>query len=319
MPKNKLPTEPKFSTQTRNQVERLMSAKEARENAKQDLGISMRTLFLCGLPLKSTKELFYKRSCGLFSLGILGHPEFGGVPFGQDRLIPIWMATAFVHLGYPEDNTIHFVYMRDILRTFDLPTDGPHYQRLREGLIRFAGAQFTVSEEFINKRGRKGLHIEHLPLLRGCRLWQQDPQTPEEAKDYDAPHRITLDHEWADEIRKHPVPVDMLTVKALRTHPGALDFYQWQAWRSSFVTKAIRVPIFGPGGLLAQLGCLQGQANPEIKRRLAEWQMFIKLSWPTCPNAFSSDGRYFYVRPGRAITQSHQNRFVLRGLPGTPK
>lgn len=323
MPKSKLPPDPNtpitIPKQTRNQVERLLSAKEARENAKQDLGISMRVLFLCGLPLKSVKELYYERSCGLFSLGILGHPKYGGVPFGQDRLIPIWMATAFVHLGCPEDNTIKFVYMRDILRTFGLATDGRNYQRLRDGFIRFAGAQFTVCEEVFNKRGRKNLNIEHLPLLRGCRLWYEDPQTPEEAKDYDAPHRITLDYEWADEIRKHPVPIDLHSVKALRTHPGALDFYQWQAWRSHFAKKAIRVPIFGPGGLLAQLGCLQGQKNYDIKRQLAEWQTLIKIAWPTCPNNFSSDGRYFFVRPGQAITQSHQNRFVLRGFPGTPK
>jgi hypothetical protein len=273
---------------------------------------------LCGLPLKSIQETFYKRSCGLFSLSILGNPEYGGVPFGQDRLIPIWLATAFVHLGYPLDNTIEFVYLRDILRTFGLANDGRNYQRLREGFFRFTGSQFTVTEECINGRGRKGKESEHLPLLRKCRLWSQDPLNPAEKYD-DAPHRIILDPEWADEIRKHPVPVDLHTVKALRTHPGALDFYQWQAWRSSFVKKAIRVPIFGPGGLLAQLGCLQGQENKEIKRRLAEWQRLIKLSWPTCPNSFSTDGRYFFIRPGEAINHSQPNRFILRGFPGTPK
>lgn len=312
-------TPKKRASQSWNQVERLVTAKEAREQQKQDLGISMRVLFMCGLPLKSIKETFYKRSCGLFNLGILGHPEFGGVPFGQDRLIPIWLATAFVHLGCPENNTVEFIYMRDILRTFGLATDGRNYQRLREGLTRFAGAQFTVSEEVVNRRGKKGLHIEHLPLLRGCRLWYQDPQSPEEAKDYDAPHRITLDHEWADEIRKHPVPVDLNTVKALLTHPGALDFYQWQAWRSFFAKTTIRIPIFGPGGLMAQLGCLQGQEPREVRRRLKEWQSLIKTCWPTCPNTLSRDGELFMVRPGQAITQSHQNRFILRGLPGTPK
>jgi hypothetical protein len=278
----------KLSTQTRNKIDRLVSAKEARVEQKQDLGVSLRLLFLCGLPLKSLKETFYKRSCGLFNLSILGHPELGGIPFGQDRLIPIWMATAFVHLGCPEDNTIRFVYLRDILRTFDLPTDGPHYQRLQEGLLRFAGAQFTVSEEFTNKRGKKGLHLTHMPLLRKCRLWLQGPQTPEEAKDYETPHQITLDPDWANEIRKHPVPIDLNTVKALRTHPGALDFYQWQAWR-------------------------------EVKRRLRSWQRLIQISWPDCKNSFSKDGRCFLIRPCKAIPFSHQNRFILRGLPGTPR
>jgi hypothetical protein len=314
------PTTPKKpSSQTRNQVNRLLTARQARDEQKQDLGISLRTLFLCGLPLKSIPSHYYERSCGLFSLSIVGHPKFGGVPFGQDRLIPIWMATAFVALGCPEDNTIEFVYIRDILRTFDLPTDGPHYERLWEGLARFATAQFTLAEGCVNRRGKRGIDLQNFPLLRGCRLWRQDPSSPKEAKDYHQPHRIILDPEWADEIRKHPVPIDLTAVKALRTHPGALDFYQWQAWRSFFAKKCIRIPIFGEGGLLAQLGCLQGQEKYEIKRRIIEWQALIQFAWPTCPNSLSKDERYFVIRPGKAITQSHQNRFVLRGLPGTSK
>ena len=143
-PKNPKPPK-KLSLRTKNKIDQLLAARQAREDKRQDLGISMRFLFLCGLPLKSVKEPLYERSCGLFTLSILGNPKYGGVPYGQDRLIPIWLATAFVHLGCPEDNTIEFVYLRDILRTFGIATDGRNYQRLREGMLRFQNAHFTVS------------------------------------------------------------------------------------------------------------------------------------------------------------------------------
>jgi hypothetical protein len=323
MSKSKSPQNPNapvtIPKQTHNQVERLLSARDARQQQKQDLGISLRVLFMCGLPLKSMKEIYYRRSCGLFALKIFGDPEFGGIPYGQDRLVLIWVASAFVHLGCPENNTIEFLYLRDVLRTFGIATDGRNYQRIKEGFFRVGNAHFAVTEEFTTRRGKKGYDCEKLPMLRGCKLWERDPQSPEEERDPDAPHRIRLDYEWADEIREHPVPIDLHSVKALRTHPGALDFYQWQAWRSYFAKTTVRIPIFGPGGLLAQLGCLQGQEPREVRRRLKEWQTLIKLCWPTCPNTLSRDGDILMIRPGQAITQSHQNRFLLRGLPGSPK
>jgi hypothetical protein len=37
-------------------------------------------------------QLLHSRRNGRFCLDITGHPQFG-LPFGQDRLIPIWVAT----------------------------------------------------------------------------------------------------------------------------------------------------------------------------------------------------------------------------------
>src|SRR5262249_23253818 len=123
----------------------------------------------------------------------------------------------------------------------------------------------------------------------------------------------------AQEIREHPVPVDLQTVRALRTHPGALDFYQWMAWRSYFARSSCRILLEGESGLFAQLGCLQDQPPFELRPRLKEWLRLIKVTWPACPNTLSRDGDAFLIRPGRAVTYSYLNRFVLRGLPGTPR
>jgi hypothetical protein len=305
-----------LSRQRVNEVDRLMEAHDARQDGDQELGIGLRSLFLCGLPLRSLKEPVHLRTCGIYTLEILGNPKYGGVPYGQDRLLPIWIATAFVYLGCPEDNLIPFVYKRDILRTLGLSLAGVHYQRLHQGFLRFQHSLFTVSHQVQSPRGRKGLQVDSVPLLSGVRLWDEDPRNPDEL---DAPHFVRLSTEWAREIREHPVPIDLQTVRALRTHPGALDFYQWQIWRSFTAKRCLRIPLTGKSGLFAQLGCLQDQPPKELRRRLKEWQALIKLGWRDCPNGLSKEGDAFLIHPGAPLGTLHRNRFILRGFPGTPR
>jgi hypothetical protein len=49
---------------------------------------------LCGLPVRRLPkdQLLYERRNGRFVLQVTGHPDFG-VPFGQDRLVAIFLAT----------------------------------------------------------------------------------------------------------------------------------------------------------------------------------------------------------------------------------
>src|SRR5262249_5428752 len=61
-----------------------------------------RPFILCGLPIRrlSAGTLTYRRRNGRIFLEIVGHPDYG-VPFGQDRLIPLWVATQPVRQGTP--------------------------------------------------------------------------------------------------------------------------------------------------------------------------------------------------------------------------
>jgi hypothetical protein len=310
-----------LSRRRRKEVERILVSREAREARRQELGVGLRPLVMCGLPLRPKKELVHQRRCGVYTVEIVGHPHYG-LPYGQDRLIPIWISTAFRHLGCPADNTIRFLYARDILRAFDLPVDGLHYQRLKEGLKRVSLAQFTLRQQVVGRRGRRGEWMEHLPLLRESFLWYEEraPELDPSLVDLaDPPQFLTLDAQWANEIRKHPIPVDLETVRALKTHPGALDLYQWQAWRCHGLEKTIRIPFEGETGLFAQLGCLEGQPLIAVRRRIREWQQLVKKVWPSCPNTFSRDGNALVLRPAKALGVLQRNRFLLRGLPKTPE
>jgi hypothetical protein len=62
----------------------------------------------------------YTRRNGKFFLQITAHPEFG-LPFGQDRLIPIWVATLALR---QRSRTVRFSTAAEMLDFFRLFKDG---------------------------------------------------------------------------------------------------------------------------------------------------------------------------------------------------
>ena len=225
-------------------------------------------------------------------------------PFAQ--VIPIFLATLFSALGCPEDNKIRFLYARDILRLFDLPEDGVHYKRLKEGFRRWNHTMASLETRSLTKSGKTRRTTENYILIPQCNLWEKVQDTDE------IPSEICLDSRWADEIRKHPIPIDLQTVKALAAYPGALDFYCWQIWRCYCIKQTTRVPFGGETGLFAQIGCLAGQETKELRRTLKRWQLRIKSLWPECPNTFGTDGKSFLLKPARALGTLQANRFLLQ-------
>ena len=83
-----------------------LNAGRTREQRMQDLCFSSRHFVLCGLPVRRLPkdQLLYERRNGRVVRHITGHPEFG-VPFGQDRLVPIFLATLSVQ---QKSQTIRF-------------------------------------------------------------------------------------------------------------------------------------------------------------------------------------------------------------------
>ena len=59
------------------------------------------------------------------------------VPYGQDRLIPIWVATIAVR---QRSRVVRFGAASEILDFFRLFKDGKRYRRLMEGFQRVFGA-----------------------------------------------------------------------------------------------------------------------------------------------------------------------------------
>ncbi len=150
-----------------------------REEGRQDLAFNSRPFVLCGLPIRRPAKtvLEYTRQNGRFFLNITGHPRFG-LPFGQDRLIPIWVATLALRQG---DRVIRFETASQILDTFGLAKDGKTYRRLVEGFKRvFAATIFFGTEQQRQTFVADGIipngveQTYEIPVLLSVNLFQLD-------------------------------------------------------------------------------------------------------------------------------------------------
>jgi hypothetical protein len=68
-------------------------------------------------------HITHARRNGNYALDIVGHPRFG-LPFGQDRLIHIWVATLAV---LQRSRFVRFASPSALLDYFELPKNGYPY------------------------------------------------------------------------------------------------------------------------------------------------------------------------------------------------
>jgi hypothetical protein len=173
-----------------------------REAAKQNLGFASRPFVLCGLPVKRAKRVPdpSQHRNGQFLLQVTGHPDYG-LPWGQDRFVPIFLATLAI---WQQSRTIAFSSAAEMLDTFGMQQGGSQYRRLIEAFKRVFGA--TI-------------------------FFGTDTQ----------PHKARVDHHsrfnfMSQEIMDHSIPTDLEAAKALSCAPAALDLFTWLLYRC-FVAK----------------------------------------------------------------------------------
>src|SRR5215813_2712814 len=115
-------------------VDAIELVRQKRSDGTQDVAFGARPFVLCGLPIRRLPDrtLRYSRRNGRFFLEVVGHPDYG-LPFGQDRLIPLWIATQAVRR---QSRTIEFDSASQILNEWGLPQNGSHYRHLADGFRR---------------------------------------------------------------------------------------------------------------------------------------------------------------------------------------
>jgi hypothetical protein len=87
---------------------------------------------------------------------------------------------------------------------------------------------------------------------------------------------VTLDADFFDEILRHPVPVDLRALGALRSSPLALDIYAWLTYRLSYLRRPCLVPW---PGLEAQFGA-DYRRRRDFRRRLLRRLASVLLLYP---------------------------------------
>ena len=275
------------------QLDAIQLVREQRENGKQELAYHARPFVLCGLPLRRPQagQLVHRRQNGKFFLEVVAHPRYG-LPFGQDRLIPIWVATLAVK---QKSRTVHFRRAAQLLEFLQLPKDGIHYSRLVQGFERiFAASIFFGTDE--QRAGGQCFDWARFHFFDRMVLWFNRAGPQDSGSLPYQGNIITLSEGFYEEINQHPIPVERQVVAGLANAPGLLDFYVWIVWKSwTIKSSPVRIPLFGPQGMQAQLGTTTYSRDKRFRQTLRHWLQRINLFWPECPAELSHDGQFLII------------------------
>jgi hypothetical protein len=281
----------RLSKQKLRKIEGIELIRLKRDQYDQKLCFTSRPFVLCGLPVRRPpiNQLLYERRNGQFILQITGHPEYG-LPFGQDRIVPIFLATMAVR---QRSQTIRFRTAAEMLDTFGMHKGGKEYRRLIAAFERIFGATMFFGTDRLTSTA-KVVQRSRFNFFREAQIWYNRHAAGSMSSDEFA-NVIVLSDEFYQEAMSHPIPTDLEAVKLLAPAPAALDLYVWLSYRCFTAKGEESVPIFGPVGLLQQIGSVEYSCARRFKAKLQQWLRTIRLIWPECPARISSDGRYVVV------------------------
>jgi hypothetical protein len=139
-----------------------------RETANQNPGFASRPFVLCGLPVKRPPKgaLLHERRNGQFLLQVTGHPQYG-VPWGQDRLVPIFLATLAVR---QRSQKITFRSAAVMLDLFGMQQGGSQYRRLISAFQRVFGATIFFGTDTQREKAMV-MHHGRFNFMREARIW----------------------------------------------------------------------------------------------------------------------------------------------------
>jgi hypothetical protein len=285
------------SKQKLRQAEGSCLVRMKREEKNQTLAFSSRPFVLCGLPVRRPPEgeMLFERRNGSFLLQITGHPEFG-LPFGQDRLVPIYLATLAVQ---QKSQTVRFRSGAEMLETFGMQKGGKEYRRLISAFERIFGATIFFGTDTIAGKA-KMVQRSRFSFLREAQIWY-DRNLDQSALPDQFENIIVLSDEFYREITAHPIPTDLEAVKVLAGAPAALDLFMWLSYRCFVATGQESIPLFGARGLANQLGSIEYSRPRRFRTKLEQWLEMIRVLWPDCPARITADGGFLLVNRGSAV------------------
>ncbi len=279
------------------QAEAVELVRLKRENGTPNLGFSSRPFVLCGLPIKRPAKgvLLHERRNGQFLLQVTGHPTYG-VPWGQDRLVPIFLATLAIRQQRP---TIAFRSAAEMLDVFGLQQGGTQYRRLIASFQRVFGATIFFGTDTQREKAAV-MHQSRFNFMREARIWySRNPNQDTLPGGFE--NQIVLSEEFFREVMAHSIPTDLEAAKALSSSPAALDLFMWLSYRCFTAKGPERVPIFGDFGLASQLGSADYARLRKFRERLERWLLLVRTLWPECPACITTDGDYLSIAPAIAL------------------
>ena len=209
------------------QVDHLVTARES----EPELGFMARMMTLCSLPRTNPgRRKEYVRRNGPYTL-VMSAGGLNRLPFGNlPRLLLAWVSTEAVRTQRRE--LILGRSLSEFMRAVGIFHDsGAMRRRLRTQMDRLFHA--VVSLTYEDKHGKQS--ASSLVADRVEFWW--DPKRPSEPVLWDS--KIELGEKFFQEIIRHPVPLDMNILKALKRSTLGLDLYMWLVYR----TFTLRGPV----------------------------------------------------------------------------
>ena len=257
-----------------DQVNQLVEASEA----DPDLGFMARTMALCSLPRTNPgTRLQYKRVNGPYKLIMIAGGD-NKLPFGNlPRLLLAWVCTEAVRTQSRElvlgKSLSEFMRKLEVISSDSGGSWGIR-TRLKNQMERLFATQISMIYE--DERGKA--RVSSLVADRAEFWW--NPRRPDEPSLWES--KIELGEKFFYEIIRHPVPLDMNILKALKRSSLGLDWYLWLTYRTFALKHPLRLSWrqlyrqFGPDPAKATDHYTVKAFRRDCLRELKK----IKAAWP---------------------------------------
>ena len=254
-----------------DQVNQLVGASEA----DPDLGFMARLLALCSLPRTNPgNQLQYKRQNGPYTLIMFSSGDTK-LPFGNlPRLLLAWVCTEAVRTQSRE--LVLGRSLSEFMRTLGVYSSaGGVATRLRNQMDRL----FNAHIQLIYKDELGKATVNSLIADRTSFWWNPTPR-PNEPMLWES--KIELGEKFFHEIIRHPVPLDMNILKAMKRSSIGLDLYLWLTYRTFSLKSPLRLSwrqIYCQFGA-APSNALDKRTVLDFRRKVLRELKKIKIAWP---------------------------------------
>ena len=256
-----------------DQVNLLVSASEA----DADLGFMARLMALCSLPRTNPgNRLLYKRQNGPYKLIMIS----GGntkLPYGNlPRLLLAWVCTEAVRTQSRE--LVLGKSLSEFMRTLGMEPVGGGATGARTRLRNQMRRLFSAHVRLIHVHEHGEQFVSSAIADRGEFWWNE--RKPDEPVLFDS--KIRLGEDFFNEIIRHPVPIDMNTLTALKRCALGLDLYLWLTYRTFSLKRPLRLTWkqlycqFGTDPAKSDNKFIVRNFRQNVLRELKK----IKLAWP---------------------------------------
>ena len=253
-----------------DQVTQLVGASEA----DAELGFMARLLALCSLPRTNPgNRLQYVRRNGPYTL-VMSCASTAKLPYGPlPRLLLAWVCSEAVRTQSRvlilDDSLSAF------MRRIGLESSGGAGRiRLRNQMDRLFKASVSLTYE---DERRQRFMIS--PIADLGEFWW-NPKRPDDRTLWNS--TIRLGEEFFNEIIRHPVPLDLHILKAMKRSSLGLDLYLWLTYRTFALKRPLRLSW---QALYRQFGADPAKAGDKVvqqafRRDCLRELTKIKTAWP---------------------------------------